>query len=841
MRRLTERQIVEFALTRPRTDDELWNYIRVLFNISIPRKAVLPGCSAPFTAFAEAFFCRAPVSIWIGARGTGKTVMLALLASVELLTQKCNISILAGSKDQAELTLKYLRNEDTNLAGMMWGADNAPRMLMDETMEAKGLVKTIAGLTGRREDPGLFIKAHAASETSIRGNHSSKIRYDECIAGDTLVNTHTGKQRIDSLLPGTLVWGWNGSGFSLFPIKALLPKGIRKTLRLEFSNGSVLEVTSNHPLLTKDGWKYAEETQPGEVCCAMLGMREDARLFEQRYGNRLLSGMSFEETCRRRQQMQRLREEIIFQRSAMLRLQNQAYSRSQKNVSHVWRPETNSITELQEVQGFETSRKCSQVSSVWSHGETPHTRTLSSMFCGIPEIRRMAREKSPGLFDTLKRRSDFSKITVGRGGSSNLDWTEDPVRATVCLRPIHSGLLSPCIQSSVGSSGHLQSRRQDYKADAGSYQVISSGWSATYFLVDPFQCPENVERNSSRSNTAYRPGEVTLLSKTEGEDREVYDLHVPHSHTFVCEDILVHNCDLAEWQSIESARGVSSAIRDVDTQTLYCSTYHVYGGTMSKLLAEAREKGWPVHTWTWREVMESNGGFMSQKFIDNKRAELSAAQWELEYENAGPQGGVRVFDKHQLATMFQKRMGVHTGAENDPWKLYPDGVSGGRFYHGADWARDLHWTVVDTLQRTAAGYQRAAWYRTNQKPYPQIIREVVKHVKEYRGPICHDATGVGKAMDDLLVDAGLRRNSVFPIEWTRKKLIREMATLYQHAIENEEIVGPMINFAYSEHEYLTEEMLRGDDHCPDSVAAGMAAYYVARQMCGGRNTVVMRV
>lgn len=490
--KLSQLDIVAYALSAPKTPTELWEYVYILFNVRIPRTSVAPGHAAPFDAFCCAYFNWAPGCIWIGGRGSGKSMMLALLASVIALTKRVNVSVIGGSKDQSNRVLKYLRGEEANTANMIWRAPNAPRMLLDETNTSKGLIKTVGGLVEadmsdedlehNRENPsaGLEIEAHAASETGIRGAHPS------------------------------------------------------------------------------------------------------------------------------------------------------------------------------------------------------------------------------------------------------------------------------------------------------------------YLLMD--------------------------------------------------------EVDLADYETIETARGTLSPIRGHKVQTVYSSTHHIYNGTMDKLIAEAKDKGWPVFRWGYQELMESNGGFMSESYIASQRETLGPTKFAVEYESKGPVSGVRIFDPAQLETMFNPTFGFAYGREHEWWHLHEEGGAVGKFYHGFDWAKKNHWSVFDTLQKVNKGFHRVAWYRTNSKPYPQIIQEAVDHVQSHRGSLAHDGTGVGIALDDLLIDKGLRRSQVLAVDWTKKKLIAEIATRYRHAIENGDIVGPMIQFAHSEHEYLTEEMLYGTDHCPDSVAAGMLALYAAHQKSAKSNrSPVLRV
>lgn len=72
--KLTEDQtlMLQLALHRPQTKEELWNYVALFFGVKIPRKQICEGCCAPFDAFAHSYFAESPINIWYGSRGSGK-------------------------------------------------------------------------------------------------------------------------------------------------------------------------------------------------------------------------------------------------------------------------------------------------------------------------------------------------------------------------------------------------------------------------------------------------------------------------------------------------------------------------------------------------------------------------------------------------------------------------------------------------------------------------------------------------------------------------------------------------------------------------------------------------
>ncbi len=81
-----------FTIGRPpETDDELWHVVNLLWGVNIPRHTCgHPGHTAPFQAFADAYFARnGSIVLWHGSRGlSGKSFMLSILGLTGRLIQE---------------------------------------------------------------------------------------------------------------------------------------------------------------------------------------------------------------------------------------------------------------------------------------------------------------------------------------------------------------------------------------------------------------------------------------------------------------------------------------------------------------------------------------------------------------------------------------------------------------------------------------------------------------------------------------------------------------------------------------------------------------------------------
>lgn len=149
-------------LQRPPQDDaELYELVRVLWGITIPNTQVCPEHSTPFAAFADAFFARHPVVVWLSSRGFGgKSRTLACLAQTEAAVLGVDVNILGGSGAQSANV------HDAMSAG--WNAPLAPSQLVASE-----------GRTETRLTNGARIRALLASQRSVRGPHPERLRLDE--------------------------------------------------------------------------------------------------------------------------------------------------------------------------------------------------------------------------------------------------------------------------------------------------------------------------------------------------------------------------------------------------------------------------------------------------------------------------------------------------------------------------------------------------------------------------------------------------------------------------------------------------------------------------------------
>jgi len=165
------------ALKTPTNDEELYEAVRLLTGVKIPRVKVCPNHVAPFTAFADSFFARHSTSVWYASRGFGgKTYMLALLGYVEALLLAARVNILGGSGKQSENVIQY---HDS-----WWSLPQAP----------VAIIRGRRQITSTKFLTDAYIYTLKASQRSIRGPHPERLLLDELDEIDIgLFNAATGQ------------------------------------------------------------------------------------------------------------------------------------------------------------------------------------------------------------------------------------------------------------------------------------------------------------------------------------------------------------------------------------------------------------------------------------------------------------------------------------------------------------------------------------------------------------------------------------------------------------------------------------------------------------------------
>lgn len=276
---------------------------------------------------------------------------------------------------------------------------------------------------------------------------------------------------------------------------------------------------------------------------------------------------------------------------------------------------------------------------------------------------------------------------------------------------------------------------------------------------------------------------------------------------------------------LDAALGQTMALHGVAAQTVISSTHHNARGTMTEVLKRAAEKGWPVYEWCYRETVEPRG-WLPPAEVERKRLELTQGQWLTEIELQEPSPENRAIASEAVTAMFRKELGDYEGKNGD--KIEAEGpVQGGRYVHGADWARKSDWTVIVTLRVDVAPMRLVAFTRMARLSWPEMVGALDKRIGRFGGVGLHDATGIGDVVAGYL-ESDVRGFMMVGRE--RSDLLSE----YVAAVERREIVAPFIRQMEGEHRYASVEDLYGSGHLPDTISAMALAYRAATKMAEPR-------
>lgn len=282
--------------------------------------------------------------------------------------------------------------------------------------------------------------------------------------------------------------------------------------------------------------------------------------------------------------------------------------------------------------------------------------------------------------------------------------------------------------------------------------------------------------------------------------------------------------DAAQGQALEKPNAKGFVVPEM---TVASSTWQNPIGTFSKVKAEAEEKGLPVRTWCFREVLKTKkntSGWMKPDFIERKRASVPAEMFRVEYDLGEPSGTSRAFD---LAALSRCVVSVPPVREfhkvNDELLVFEEAVKHGYYATGADWAKENDKTVIVTWRTDVEPHRLVHIRAMNRKPWPEMIGVFNAICKHYPGDSSHDATGIGNVVGDLIDERTIKFVMVGR-ERTR------MLTEYIAAVEQGRYAIPAdaVRFLQAHRNATVDDIYSIGDtkmaHLPDEVAAAALAH-----------------
>lgn len=289
--------------------------------------------------------------------------------------------------------------------------------------------------------------------------------------------------------------------------------------------------------------------------------------------------------------------------------------------------------------------------------------------------------------------------------------------------------------------------------------------------------------------------------------------------------------DEMELNVLESAQGQPMRKKNkagvwIDTNTVMSSTHQYPDGTMTAMLKRAKEEGWPVYQWCYKESSNEWDGWLESTEIQRKRSEIPKHMWEAEYDLQEPSFEGRAIDEQAVEWMFDPELG-YSKAEVGKYIEIEAPNPDYDYVTGVDWAKSRDFTVIWTFNSTFDKWTTVAFERIQRRPWPQMVARLNWRWNRYGGKVAHDATGVGGVVTDYIeVPKGCRPRDLHDVIMGGRTR-NDMITNYVSAIERREVSAPRLQWAYEEHKFVTPDDLyngKPNSHLPDSVAAGALAW-----------------
>jgi hypothetical protein len=268
----------------------------------------------------------------------------------------------------------------------------------------------------------------------------------------------------------------------------------------------------------------------------------------------------------------------------------------------------------------------------------------------------------------------------------------------------------------------------------------------------------------------------------------------------------------------------------VQTQTVMSSTHQYPDRTMSEMLKRAKDAGWPVFEWCYRDTSNPYDGWLTKESIARQKEIIPHHMWLTEFDLQEPSFEGRAIDSDLVDAAFDPQLGSFDG--HKPIWSEPDKEDTGPHYVTAvDWAKKRDQTIVATFDTRQRPWVCVAWQKMNRQPWPMMVSKALTQWRKYPGKMVHDATGVGDVVDDLIkAEVSLAESKqVHPYIMGAGRQREALFNEYVSAIEQGDIKYPRIDYAWQEHRYCTIEDLYGRGHPPDSLIAGALAWSVRKR------------
>lgn len=272
----------------------------------------------------------------------------------------------------------------------------------------------------------------------------------------------------------------------------------------------------------------------------------------------------------------------------------------------------------------------------------------------------------------------------------------------------------------------------------------------------------------------------------------------------------------------------------VSAQTTMASTWQYPDGVFAKQLKRFREEDLPIYTWCFRDTSNPIDGWLDPEFIEQKKREIPAEMWRVEYELGEPSIGNRAIDSDAVKKMFdipmpkKEDMPVNKIGKDYEEYQFEKYTHSQDYVIGADWAKAQDFTVISVFDVTTLPAKLVYFCKMRRRPYPVMVGKYNTVMRRFHAEGIHDATGLGGVIEDYIDE----RAYGFLMTGAKRD---DMLSNYVNAVEKGVVKSPMIESAYKSTLYCSVEDLfaRGKDyHLPDDVCSMALAWHLVHRRVG---------
>jgi hypothetical protein len=850
-----------FALTRPpRDNDELYSLVRALWGVTVPRGKTCREHQAPFDWFADSFFAREPQTLVHGSRGlSGKSFAMAALGLTNAVVWGADVNLLGGSLSQSMNLHEAMRR--------YWDFADSPSYMVNDSSNLQ------LQLTN-----GARLRPLTASQKTVRGPHPARLLLDEidemepailhaamgqpmrqknwmgiwipaqtamaCFTAETEITTDRGQVPIAQVTPQDRVLtreGWKR-------VTASFCSGYRQVGTLRLADGRQLVCTPEHLFAVGDKWVEAQSL-PGQIVhsigprlavCQTQGDRPaQAHLPvpvvlatpDASTGPALTSTGSSDGGVL-------VSEGVAFGAVSLERVESGRSLTSHR--VHAGRDDVHVVGVL-----------ASSVSAEMVRDQTLRDQPPDQLIGSAMDVASVGLPvQVPVALDSLPR-------VVPAGGVQDLSLDHlytisDPVQVdSFVLRhiflPVYdltvedvpefyaNSILAHNSTYQYANGTFAQERQRFMENNLPLYQWCVAGNVSTGVITRAGT--KWVEDVTTDDSVLTRQGfkqvqHVTYMGIKQVMEVRTSDgrlIQVTGDHKVLTADrgwvaarllrqedrLLVAQTDTAS--PLPNGLPTLSAVRV--TSVLPGDTVPVYDIGVEGA-HEFTANGIVVHN-CYRDSANEQDGWLDQETIEQKRREIPAEMWRVEYELGEPSIGNRAFDTESVERMFTSEPGepVKVGKSYEEYKFA--GYDDGRDYViAADWAKSQDYTVISVWDVSSLPMTLAYWIRVNRRPYPQMIGMFNTLQTAYRAVGIHDATGLGGVVADL-IDS---KSWGFMMTGAKRD---DMLSEFVAAVENDRVRAPRIKTFYNAVKFCRDEDLYSRDgkyHLPDEVCSAALAW-----------------